>query len=83
MAELADALDSGSSGSNIVRVRLPFPAPVKSRLSGALIFLCSLQKADLQTFCKHKKKPGLPGYLKFYDLYSLQGLGDKSDIDLS
>ena len=42
VAELADALDSGSSGSNTVWVQVPSSAPT-SRLSGLLvIFVFSL-----------------------------------------
>ena len=34
MAELADALDSGSSESNFMQVQVLFPAPIKRRSSG-------------------------------------------------
>ena len=39
MMELADVLDSKSSGSDTVRVRPPLPAPKKGRTFGCAPFL--------------------------------------------
>ena len=48
VAELADALDSGSSGSNTVWVQVPSSAPT-SRLSGLLVIFFRLLSTFLST----------------------------------
>ena len=42
MAELADALDSGSSESNFMQVQVLFPAPKRSSFQVAMIFFVAM-----------------------------------------
>ena len=49
MAELADALDSGSSESNFMQVQVLFPAPIKRRSSDGWPFFDFIKgKQDLE-----------------------------------
>jgi ABC-type proline/glycine betaine transport system permease subunit len=52
VAELADALDSGSSGSNLVGVQVPFAAPTIYKYQGleGLFCLLMLKLTDLVVY---------------------------------
>ena len=47
MAELADALDSGSSESNFMQVQVLFPAPLKSFRENRKLFVCLKSSAQI------------------------------------